>query len=98
MDRNLFDIPHHANLFAVIYKAAVTLRGEKGALAADEGTKLFPMNRVLGDLFRRDNSGRLNGNYAIGVTFGENYMISITPNIKINGNWGFSRRTRSING
>ena len=45
MDRNLFDIPHHANLFAVIYKAAVTLRGEKGALAADEGTKLYGQQR-----------------------------------------------------
>ena len=45
MDRNLFDIPHHANLFALIYKAAVDFYGEKGALAADEGTKLYGQQR-----------------------------------------------------
>ena len=45
MDRNLFDIPHHANLFALIYKAAVDMYGEKGALAADEGTKLYGQQR-----------------------------------------------------
>ena len=36
MDRNLFDIPHHANLFALIYKAAQDMYGEKGAKAAVE--------------------------------------------------------------
>ena len=45
MDRNLFDIPHHANLFALIYKAAVDFYGEKGAAAADEGTKLYGQQR-----------------------------------------------------
>ena len=45
MDRNLFDIPHHANLFALIYRAAVEKFGEKGALAADEGTKLYGQQR-----------------------------------------------------
>ena len=45
MDRNLFDIPHHANLFALIYRAAVELYGEKGALAADEGTKIYGQQR-----------------------------------------------------
>ena len=45
MDRNLFDIPHHANLFALIYKAASDLYGEKGAKAADEGTKLYGQQR-----------------------------------------------------
>ena len=45
MDRNLFDIPHHANLFALIYKAAVDFYGEKGAVAADEGTKLYGQQR-----------------------------------------------------
>ena len=45
MDRNLFDIPHHANLFALIYRGAVELYGEKGALAADEGTKIYGQQR-----------------------------------------------------
>lgn len=45
MDRNLFDIPHHANLFALIYKAAQDMYGEKGAKAADEGTKLYGQQR-----------------------------------------------------
>ena len=45
MNRDLFDIPHHANLFALIYKAAVDFYGEKGALAADEGTKLYGQQR-----------------------------------------------------
>jgi len=45
MNRDLFDIPHHANLFALIYKAAVDMHGEKGARAADEGTKLYGQQR-----------------------------------------------------
>lgn len=45
MDRNLFDIPHHANLFALIYRRAVEQYGEKGAKAADEGTKLYGQER-----------------------------------------------------
>ena len=45
MNRDLFDIPHHANLFALIYKAAVDLYGENGAKAADEGTKLYGQQR-----------------------------------------------------
>ncbi len=45
MNRDLFDIPHHANLFAVIYKAAVELKGDEGAKAADEGTKLYGRQR-----------------------------------------------------
>lgn len=45
MNRDLFDIPHHANLFALIYKAAVDFYGEKGALAADKGTKLYGQQR-----------------------------------------------------
>lgn len=53
---------------------------------------------VLGDLFRHDNSGYQNGKYSIQVTFGEDYTISITPNIKIDGNWGFSSSTRKMNG
>ena len=47
MDRNLFDIPHHANLFALIYKAAVDFYGEKGAAAADYG-KLSAVWRMGG--------------------------------------------------
>lgn len=53
---------------------------------------------VLGDWLRRDNSGHLNGQYSIQVTFGEDYTISITPKIKIDGNWGFSSSTRKLNG
>lgn len=53
---------------------------------------------VLGDWLRRDNSGRLHGQYSIQVTFGEDYTISITPKIKIDGNWGFSSSTRKLNG
>lgn len=45
MNRDLFDIPHHANLFALIYKAASELYGENGAKAADEGTKLYGQQR-----------------------------------------------------
>lgn len=52
----------------------------------------------LGDLFRNDNSGYQNGQYSIQVTFGEDYTISITPNINIKGNWGFVGVTRKMNG
>ena len=45
INRDLFDIPHHANMFALIYKAAQDMYGEKGALAADEGTKLYGQQR-----------------------------------------------------
>ncbi len=45
MNRDLFDIPHHANLFALIYKGAVDFYGDKGAIAADEGTKLYGQQR-----------------------------------------------------
>ena len=45
MDRDLFDIPHHANLFALIYKRAVDLYGDEGRKAADEGTKLYGQQR-----------------------------------------------------
>ena len=45
MDRNLFDIPHHANLFALIYRSAYEQYGEKGGQAVDEGTKLYGMQR-----------------------------------------------------
>ena len=47
MDRNLFDIPHHANLFALIYRSAYEQYGEKGGLAVDEGTKLYGMQRGM---------------------------------------------------
>ncbi len=43
--RDKFDIPQHANLFALIYRAAVELYGEKGAQAADEGTKHYGNQR-----------------------------------------------------
>lgn len=43
--RQSFDIPHHANLFALIYRRAVQMYGEKGARAADEGTKLYGNQR-----------------------------------------------------
>jgi len=53
---------------------------------------------VLGDMIKHDNSGYQSGTYTIQVSFGEDYTISITPNIKIDGNWGFSNNTRKING
>lgn len=53
---------------------------------------------VLVDLFNRDNNGYEKGKYNIQVTFDEDYTISITPNIKIEGNWGFSSNTRKMNG
>jgi len=53
---------------------------------------------ALVDLFTQDNSGYQSGKYSIQVTFDEDYTISITPNIKIDGNWGFSNSTRTLNG
>ena len=57
MNRDLFDIPHHANLFALIYKSAVDLYGEKGALAADEGTKLYGRQRGARMAYRATKDG-----------------------------------------
>lgn len=45
MDRNLFDLPHHAILFALIYKYAVEMYGDEGAQAADQGTMLYGRQR-----------------------------------------------------
>ena len=39
--RDKFDIPQHAVLFALIYRAAVELYGRQGAQRADNGTKIY---------------------------------------------------------
>ncbi|MEG1782868.1 MAG: L-2-amino-thiazoline-4-carboxylic acid hydrolase [Oscillospiraceae bacterium] len=49
MDRDYiaeyFDIPHHAILFALIYRSAFEALGDDGADACDEGTKLYGLER-----------------------------------------------------
>lgn len=56
--RQVFDIPHHANLFALIYRRATEMYGEKGAAAADEGTKLYGNQRGRRMAKRRLKDGR----------------------------------------
>ncbi len=58
MNRDLFDIPHHANLFALVYKAAVELRGEEGRQAADKGTMLYGQQRGARMAARATKDGR----------------------------------------
>ncbi len=58
IDRDLFDIPHHANLFALVYKSAVELRGEDGAKAADEGTKHYGQQRGARMAYRAKKDGQ----------------------------------------
>lgn len=53
---------------------------------------------ALGDMFMQDYSGYQKGKYTIQISFGDDYTISITPSIKIHGNWGFSSSTRKLNG
>ena len=45
--RDKFDIPQHAVLFALIYRAAVELYGRQGAQRADNGTKVYGYQRGM---------------------------------------------------
>ena len=43
--RDKFDIPQHADMFALIYRRACELYGDEGRKAADEGTKRYGNQR-----------------------------------------------------
>ncbi len=56
--RDSFDIPQHANLFALIYRRSAELAGSAGREAADKGTQLYgrQRGRRMAERARRDGA------------------------------------------